>query len=103
MTVVSADAIRAETITIAGHGGDQIEAYRAVPLAKGSRGGVVWIHHMPGYDRETKEFVRRLAAAGYNGVRPNLYPVRRRALNPMMRRPPRGPPAAYPMTGWSAI
>ena len=39
MTVVSADAIRAETITITGHGGDEIEAYRAVPLAPGSRGG----------------------------------------------------------------
>ncbi|MDT7794541.1 MAG: carboxymethylenebutenolidase [Mycobacterium sp.] len=73
MTVVSADAIRAETITITGNGGDQIEAYGAVPLAKGSRGGVVWIHHMPGYDRETKEFVRRLAASGYHTVCPNLY------------------------------
>ena len=73
MTVVSADAIRAETITITGNGGDQIEAYCAVPLAPGSRGGVVWIHHMPGYDRETKEFVRRLAASGYHTVCPNLY------------------------------
>src|SRR5690349_2260716 len=73
MTSVSADAIRAETITITGHGGDEIEAYRAVPLAPGSRGGVVWIHHMPGYDRETKEFVRRLAVSGYNAVAPNLY------------------------------
>ena len=73
MTAVSADAIRAETITITGNGGDQIEAYCAVPLAKGSRGGVVWIHHMPGYDRETKEFVRRLAASGYHTVCPNLY------------------------------
>src|SRR5258707_6605783 len=73
MTVVSADAIRAETITIAGHGGDEIEAYGAVPVAQGSRGGVVWIHHMPGYDRETKEFIRRLAVAGYNAICPNLY------------------------------
>ena len=73
MTTVSADAVRAETITITGHGGDEIEAYHAVPLAPGSRGGVVWIHHMPGYDRETKEFVRRLAVAGYNAVCPNLY------------------------------
>ena len=48
MAPVSADAIRAETITIAGHGGDEVEAYCAVPLAPGSRGGVVWIHHMPG-------------------------------------------------------
>ncbi|MEB4211957.1 dienelactone hydrolase family protein [Mycobacterium sp. 94-17] len=73
MNAPSADAIRAETITITGHGGDEIEAYRAVPLAPGSRGGVVWIHHMPGYDRETKEFVRRLAVSGYHAVAPNLY------------------------------
>ena len=73
MAPVSADAIRAGTITITGHDGDEIEAYSAVPLAPGSRGGVVWIHHMPGYDRETKEFVRRLAVAGYHAVCPNLY------------------------------
>ena len=73
MNAPSADAMRAETITITGHGGDQIEAYQAVPLAQGSRGGVVWIHHLPGYDRETKEFVRRLAVAGYHAVAPNLY------------------------------
>ncbi|OBC02353.1 dienelactone hydrolase family protein [Mycobacterium sp. 852002-40037_SCH5390672] len=73
MNAPSADAIRAETITITGYGGDKIEAYQALPLAQGSRGGVVWIHHMPGYDRETKEFVRRLAVSGYNAVAPNLY------------------------------
>jgi carboxymethylenebutenolidase len=73
MNAVSPDAIRAETITIVGHGGDEIEAYRATPLADGSRGGIVWIHHMPGYDRETKEFVRRLAVDGYHVVAPNLY------------------------------
>ena len=72
-TSTSADAILAETIRIAGHRGDEIEAYRAVPLTPGSRGGVVWIHHMPGYDRETKEFVRRLAVDGYNAICPNLY------------------------------
>src|SRR6201997_5799090 len=73
MNAFSPDAIRAETITITGHGGDEIEAYRATPLAEGSRGGIVWIHHMPGYDRETKEFVRRLADTGYHVVAPNLY------------------------------
>jgi carboxymethylenebutenolidase len=69
----SSDAIRAETITITGLGGDELEAYQAVPLAGGPRGGVVVIHHMPGYDRETKEFVRRFAAEGYHAVCPNLY------------------------------
>src|ERR1700741_2419942 len=73
MNAPSPDAIRAETITITGHGGDAIEAYGAMPLAGGSRGGIVWIHHMPGYDRETKEFVRRLAVNGYHTVAPNLY------------------------------
>jgi len=73
VNAISPDAIRAETITITGHGGDEIEAYRAMPLAQGSRGGIVWIHHMPGYDRETKEFVRRLAVNGYHTVAPNLY------------------------------
>jgi carboxymethylenebutenolidase len=73
MKSFSPEAIRAETITLIGHGGDEIEAYQAVPLDEGSRGGIVWIHHMPGYDRETKEFVRRLAVNGYNVVAPNLY------------------------------
>jgi carboxymethylenebutenolidase len=73
MNSFSPDAIRAETISIVGHGGDEIEAYLATPLAAGSRGGIVWIHHMPGYDRETKEFVRRLAVNGYHVVAPNLY------------------------------
>src|SRR5277367_5438322 len=73
MNAFSPDAIRAETITIIGHGGDEIEAYSATPLAEGSRGGIVWIHHMPGYDRETKEFARRLAVNGYHVVAPNLY------------------------------
>jgi carboxymethylenebutenolidase len=73
MNAFSPDAIRAETITITGHGGDEIEAYSATPLAEGSRGSIVWIHHMPGYDRETKEFARRLAVNGYHVVAPNLY------------------------------
>jgi carboxymethylenebutenolidase len=72
MTRPGSDAIRAETITINGHGGEEIGAYRAGPLADGSRGGIVWIHHMPGYDRETKVFVRWLAVTGYHVVCPNL-------------------------------
>jgi carboxymethylenebutenolidase len=67
------DELHAETIRISGHGGDEIEAYHAAPLGDGPFGGVVMIHHMPGYDRETKESARRLAAAGYHVVVPNLY------------------------------
>jgi len=67
------DAILAETITITGHGGDPIEAYSARPMTGGPLGGVVVIHHMPGYDSPTKEITRRLAAEGYAAVCPNLY------------------------------
>jgi carboxymethylenebutenolidase len=67
------DAIQAGTITITGHADDEIEAYLAKPLDPGSRGGVVVIHHMPGYDAATKEIVRRFAVHGYDALCPNLY------------------------------
>ncbi|HET9691543.1 MAG TPA: dienelactone hydrolase family protein [Acidimicrobiales bacterium] len=67
------DAVLAETVTITGAGGDPIEAYSARPLDGSPRGGVVVIHHMPGYDRESKEVVRTLAVGGYNAICPNLY------------------------------
>ncbi|HEY4019385.1 MAG TPA: dienelactone hydrolase family protein, partial [Pseudonocardiaceae bacterium] len=44
------DALRAETVTITGHNDDEIEAYLARPLDAAPFGGVVVIHHMPGYD-----------------------------------------------------
>lgn len=67
------DALLAGTITINGHNGDEVEAYAAGPVDAGTRGGVVVIHHMPGYDAATKEMVRTFAANGYNAVCPNLY------------------------------
>ncbi len=63
----------AETVRIEGHGGEEIEAYVARPEGDGPRGGVVVIHHMPGYDRATKEIVRRFAELGYDAICPNLY------------------------------
>jgi carboxymethylenebutenolidase len=66
--------LAARTISITGHGGDDIEAYLAVPdNGPGSRGSVVVIHHMPGYDSSTKEITRRFAANGYAALMPNLY------------------------------
>ena len=50
-----------------------IEAYLAQPVDRPPAGGVVVIHHMPGYDEETKEITRRFAAHGYLAVCPNLY------------------------------
>jgi carboxymethylenebutenolidase len=67
------DAMRAETVMITGAGGEEIEAYLAQPLERSSVGGVVVIHHMPGYDQGTKEITRRFAAHGYLAVCPNLY------------------------------
>ena len=67
------DAMMAETVSITGHGGDQIEAYLARPLGPGPFGGVVVIHHMPGYDAETKEITRTFAVHGYLALCPNLY------------------------------
>ncbi len=67
------DAMLAESISMTGHGGDLIEAYLARPLGPGPYGGVVVIHHMPGYDEATKEITRRFAARGYAAICPNLY------------------------------
>ncbi len=68
------EALSAKTVTITGHGGDEIEAYLAVPDdGPGPRGSVVVIHHMPGYDSSTKEIVRKFAANGYAALLPNLY------------------------------
>ena len=67
------DALLAETIMITGNNGDEIEAYSARALDEAPRGGVVVIHHMPGYDAPTKEIARNFAYHGYNAVVPNLY------------------------------
>src|SRR3954467_14711376 len=63
----------AETITVRGHGDDDIEAYFARPLGPGPYPGVVVIHHMPGYDRETKEIARTFGVRGYTAICPNLF------------------------------
>jgi carboxymethylenebutenolidase len=67
------DALIAETITISAGSGDEIQAYSARPLDEAPRGGVVVIHHAPGYDDGTKEIARTFAYHGYNAVVPNLY------------------------------
>ncbi|MCQ4082206.1 dienelactone hydrolase family protein [Streptomyces sp. RB6PN25] len=67
------DAMMAETVRITGHGGDEIDAYLARPLNPGPHGGVVVIHHMPGYDEATKEITRSFAARGYAAICPDLH------------------------------
>jgi carboxymethylenebutenolidase len=63
----------AETVSLVGAGSDDIEAYFARPLGSGPYPGVVVIHHMPGFDRSTKEIVRTFAAYGYAALCPNLF------------------------------
>jgi len=67
------DAMMAETIGFTGHSGDLIEGYLARPLGPGPFGGVVVIHHMPGYDAPTKEITRKFAAGGYAALCANRY------------------------------
>ena len=63
----------AETITMTGHGGDEIEAYFARPTEGTAQPSVVVIHHMPGYDRSMKEIARTFAVYGYAALMPNLH------------------------------
>ena len=65
--------LTAQTVTVTGHDDDAVEAYLAQPLGGPPAGGVVVIHHMPGYDAGTKEIVRKFAANGYPAIMPNLY------------------------------
>jgi len=67
------EAMLSESVMIRGHGGDTVEAYAARPLERAPRGGVVVLHHMPGFDAATKEITRRFAVFGYNAICPNLY------------------------------
>ncbi len=67
------DGMTAGTIRITGAGGDEIEAYYAGTTRTDRRGGIVLIHHLPGYDRWSKEVARRFAVDGYDVVIPNLY------------------------------
>jgi carboxymethylenebutenolidase len=74
--------LRAETVQIHGHEEDGIEAYLCQPLDEGRHGGVVVVHHMPGYDEGTKEITRRFAAHGYLAICPNLYSREAPGLEP---------------------
>ncbi len=67
------DDLIARTIELTGHHDDPIEAYVARPSDDTRRGGVVVIHHMPGFDRGSKEIVRRFATMGYDAICPNLH------------------------------
>lgn len=62
-----------EVVSLAGHNGDQIEAYHARPTRGGPHPSIVVIHHMPGWDEWSLEVTRRLAHHGYATLAPHLY------------------------------
>ncbi len=66
-------SVRAEITTYKGGNGDEIHAYVATPIDDAPRGGIVLIHHMPGWDEFYMEFAERLARHGYNVIAPDLY------------------------------
>ncbi|HEY5438463.1 MAG TPA: dienelactone hydrolase family protein [Acidimicrobiales bacterium] len=65
--------IHAETIHFNAMNDDVVEAYLATTVATANVGGVLVIHHLPGYDEATKEITRKFAANGFNAICVNLY------------------------------
>ena len=66
-------ALSAEMVQMRGHQNDSIDAYLARPTAPGKYGGVVVIHHMPGWDEASMEITRKFAHNGYAAISPNLH------------------------------
>jgi carboxymethylenebutenolidase len=70
---MSYPGIIGETISFKGHNGDTAEAYFARPAKAGKVGGVVLIHHMPGWDEWTIETARKIAHHGFACISPHLF------------------------------
>jgi carboxymethylenebutenolidase len=66
------EALTAAEVVLTGKDAS-INAYQVQPAGEGPFGGVLVIHHLPGWDSGTKEITRRFAAHGYNAICPNLY------------------------------
>lgn len=62
-----------EVVTYKAHNGDKGEAYYAHPTGAGKFGGIVLIHHMPGWDDWCIEAARKLAHKGFACIAPHLY------------------------------
>jgi carboxymethylenebutenolidase len=66
------EGLIAESIMVRGHNGDEIEAYYARPMGPGPYGGIIVLHHGPGWDEWSHEVVRKFAAHGYIAIGPHL-------------------------------
>jgi carboxymethylenebutenolidase len=64
---------QSELVSFQGHNGDKGEAYYAKPARAGKVGGVVVIHHLPGWDEWIIEVTRKLAHHGFAAIAPHLY------------------------------
>lgn len=69
----SSMGMTAELTTFKGGNGDTVHTYNAIPTGDSKRGGIVLVHHLPGWDELYQEFARRLANHGWNVICPNLY------------------------------
>jgi carboxymethylenebutenolidase len=67
------EGLIAETVSLRGWNGDEIETYYARPLGPGPFPGVVVIHHAPGWDEWCHEVARKFAHHGYAAILPHLY------------------------------
>lgn len=67
------EGVHAETVTMKGAHGDEINAYLAIPLGKEKSPAVVLAHHMPGWDAWYRETTYKFALNGYIAISPNLY------------------------------
>ena len=67
------EGMLAETVTMAGHNGELINAYLARPMGKGPFPGVVLVAHRPGWDEIYREMSRRFSQHGYLAICPNIY------------------------------
>ena len=65
--------VNAEITTFKAGGGTEVHAYTARPKGNNKRGGIVLVHHLPGWDEFYEEFAERLARHGYDVICPNLY------------------------------
>ncbi len=67
------EGLIAETVTMKGANGDEINAYFARPLGDGPFPAMVLAHHMPGWDQWYREATFKFALRGYLTITPNLY------------------------------
>ena len=67
------EGMLAETVSMRGANGDQVNAYFARPLGSGSYPGLVLIHHLLGWDEWYRWAAREFAYHGFVALVPNLY------------------------------